>query len=78
MSQIKNELILCTQTSNDIVDYRTFGNTIINQCQIDLKVFSRENKYPTYFYQMYLRKPKNGLFEDNPIPIKGPKAKPKI
>jgi len=70
MFPIKNELILCTQTSSDTEDYRTFGNTIINQCQIDLKVFSRENKYPTYFYQMYLRRPKDDLFEDNPIPIK--------
>ena len=69
MDPIKNELILCTQTFNDTIDYRSFGNTIINQCKINLTVFSKENNYSNYFYQMYLKKQKNNSFEDIPIPV---------
>ena len=52
---MKNELILCTQTYNDTNDFRSFGNTVLNQCKINLTVFAKENKYPVYFYQMYLK-----------------------
>ena len=69
MKEIENELILCTQTYNDTVDFRSFGNTVINKCEIDLSIFSRTRNYPTYFYQLYLRKQDSDDFEDIPIPI---------
>ena len=55
LKEIENELILCTQTHNDTVDFRKFGNTIINECSIDLSLFSKD-KYTPIFYQMYLQK----------------------
>ena len=54
MDPIKNELILCTQTYNDTIDFLSFGNTIINQCQVNLTTFSKEN-YQMFFYQMYIK-----------------------
>lgn len=46
---------MCTQTYNDTVDYRSFGNTIINRCQIHSKFLSKENNYPIYFYELLLK-----------------------
>ena len=65
---MKNELILCTQTYNDTEDFRRFGNTVINRCVINSTIFRKENNYPIYFYELYLRYP-NGKFEDKPIPV---------
>jgi hypothetical protein len=55
MDPIKNELILCTHSHNDTIDFRTFGDTIINECQIDYQYFKSLN-YSSIFYQMYLKK----------------------
>ena len=54
MNPIGNELILCSQTYDDTVDFRKFGNTIVQTCQIDLHLLGKGN-YTTYFYQMYLK-----------------------
>ena len=54
MIPLGNELILCTQTYNDTNDFRKFGNTIINSCSVDLRLYMKEN-YETKFYQMYLK-----------------------
>lgn len=67
MDPIKNELILCTHSHNDTVDFRTFGDSIINECQIDFKYFGNLN-YSSYFYQMYLKKNDN-TFEEIPVEI---------
>ena len=64
MSPIGNELIFCSQTYNDSVDFRKFGNTILNTCTIDMKLF---DKTATYFYQMYLKVEENDF---QLIPIK--------
>ena len=44
----KNELILCAHSYNDTIDFKTFGDTIINECQIDSKYF-KDLKYPSFF-----------------------------
>ena len=67
MNPIENELILCSQTYNDSVDFRKIGNTIINKCSIDMKLFENNN-YKTYFYQMYLKTDENN-YELIPINV---------
>ena len=67
MNPIENELILCSQTYNDSVDFRKIGNTIINKCSIDMKLFEKNN-YKTYFYQMYLKTDENN-YELIPINV---------
>ena len=52
--KIKNELILCTQSHNDTIDFRTFGDTIINECQIDYQYFKSLN-YSSIF-SLYLNR----------------------
>ena len=55
MNKIGNELILCSQSYDDTVDFRKFGNTIlIEECAINLALLGKDN-YTTYFYQMYLK-----------------------
>ena len=65
MEPIKNELILCTHSHNDTIDFRTFGDTIINECAIDFQYFFNPN-YPSYFYQMYIKKNDNS-FQEIPV-----------
>ena len=65
---MKNELILCTQTYNDTKDFRSFGNTIKNECKINPLIFSKEKYYSIYFYELYLKLP-TGEFYQKPIPI---------
>ena len=67
MNPISNELILCSQTYDDSVDYRKFGNIISHECEIDLNLFGKDN-YTTYFYQMYLKKGDND-FQIIPVDI---------
>ena len=68
MSPIKNELILCTQTYDDTIDVKNFGNTIINQCTVNLTIFSKEN-YEMLFYQMYIKIQNTGEFREIPVMI---------
>ena len=68
MSPIKNELILCTQTYDDTIDVKNFGNTIINQCTVNLTIFSKEN-YEMLFYQMYIKIQNSGEFREIPVMI---------
>ena len=68
MSPIKNELILCTQTYDDTIDIKNFGNTIINQCTVNLTIFSKEN-YEMLFYQMYIKIQNTGEFREIPVMI---------
>ena len=69
MNPIGNELILCSQTYDDSVDFRKIGNTIKNYCKIDIRLFKKDN-YTTYFYQMYL-KINDDDFQIIPIKING-------
>ena len=66
MNKIGNELILCSQSYDDTVDFRKFGNTIVHRCTINLNSFDRKN-YTTYFYQMYLKTTTN--FQIIPVRI---------
>lgn len=68
MTPLKNELIMCTKTYNDTEDFRSFGNTVINECTIDSEMFRKEKKFPIYFYQMYLRLP-DQTFKEIPITV---------
>ena len=63
MSPLKNELILCTQTYNDTKDFRSFGNTILNECYLNATMLWKENNYPIYFYQLYINLPNETLIE---------------
>ena len=67
MEQIKNELILCTHSHNDSVDFRTFGDSIINECTLDHRYFANSN-YSSYFYQMYLKQ-NDGSFKEIPVSV---------
>ena len=61
---------MCSQTYNDTVDFKSFGNSIINRCEINSTFFSKENKYPIYFYEMFLRvNDENNKEEYKRIPI---------
>ena len=68
MFPLKNELILCTQTYNDTKDFRSFGNTILNHCSINATMLWKENNYPIYFYQLYM-KFQNDTFIEIPVTI---------
>ena len=68
MSEITNELIMCSQTFNDTKDFRRFGNTIINKCQIN-KSFLQKDNYPIYFYQLYLKENDEKGFKEIPVTI---------
>ena len=46
---------MCSQTYNDTIDFRSFGNTIFNRCGINSTFFKLENNYPIYFYEMLLK-----------------------
>ena len=46
---------MCSQTFNDTIDFRSFGNTIFNRCGINSTSFKLENNYPIYFYEMLLK-----------------------
>ena len=67
MNPIGNELILCSQTYDDTVDFRKFGNTLKISCNIDMNLLSQGN-YSTYFYQMYIKLSENN-FKIIPIQI---------
>lgn len=67
MDPIKNELILCTHSHNDTVDFRTFGDSIINECTIDFNYFINLN-YSSNFYQMYLKE-NDGNFKEIPVEV---------
>ena len=67
MNPIGNELILCSQTYDDTVDFRKFGNTLKITCNIDMNLLSQGN-YSTYFYQMYIKLSENN-FKIIPIQI---------
>ena len=67
MNKIGNELILCSQSYDDTVDFRKFGNTIMHRCTIAMDTFNKE-KFTTYFYQMYLKTNETN-FEIIPVKI---------
>ena len=67
MNKIGNELILCSQSYDDTVDFRKFGNTIKHRCTIAMDTFNKEN-FTTYFYQMYLKTNETN-FEIIPVKI---------
>ena len=60
---------MCTQTFNDTQDFKSFGNTIINRCEINSTFFTKENKYPVYFYEMLLELDNDNKKEFKQIPV---------
>ena len=68
MSPLKNELMICTKTFNDTEDFRSFGNTVINECTVNSTMLSKDKKLEIYFYQMYIKIP-NGEFKEIPITV---------
>jgi hypothetical protein len=62
------ELELCSQTYEDGFEYRSFGTTIINTCNIDLsKYFSRNSTM--YFYELFMMDPTTNKLIDIPLMI---------
>ena len=53
MSKLSDELILCTSTYNDTVDFLSFATSLENACELDLKQF-RSRSYKMMFYELYL------------------------
>ena len=53
MSRLSDELILCTSTYNDTVDFLSFATSLENSCELDLTQF-RSRSYKMMFYELYL------------------------
>lgn len=68
MTLLTNELELCSNTYEDGYEYRSFGTTIINECNLDMSKFLGRN-YTMYFYELYLNDPTNNQLIDIPIMI---------
>lgn len=68
MELLKNHLELCSKTYEDGINYRSFGSTIINKCNIDLSGYITRN-YTMYFYELFLLDPTTNKFIDIPILI---------
>jgi meckelin len=68
MTLLTNELELCSNTYEDGYEYRSFGTTIINRCNINLSKFLDRN-FTMYFYELYLLDPTTNLLIDVPIMI---------
>ena len=67
-TELKNELIMCSQTFNDTKDFRRFGNTIVNKCKINTSFLKKDN-YPVYFYQLYLKENNEDELIEIPVTI---------
>jgi meckelin len=68
IKQLTSELNLCSKTYEDGIDYRSFGKTIINRCEINLCEYQTKN-HTMYFYEMYMLDPKQNELIDIPIMI---------
>lgn len=56
--EVNSEFILCTKMYNDEQDYRRFGNTIVNECDINLNSYLKRD-YQMYFYEVFLKDKEN-------------------
>lgn len=68
INRLTNELNLCSKTYEDGVDYRSFGKTIINRCDIDLSQYQTVN-HTMFFYELYMFDPVQNELIDIPIMI---------
>ena len=53
MSKLSDELILCTSTYNDTVDFLSFATSLQNKCTLDLTQY-KSRSYRMFFYELYL------------------------
>lgn len=68
MKILTTELQLCSNSYEDGYEFRSFGTTIINRCNIDLSKYITRN-HTMYFYELYLKDPTNNQLIDIPIMI---------
>lgn len=54
MSELTTELELCSTSYEDGIQFRSFGSTIINRCNIDLTQYFSRSNHTMYFYELYL------------------------
>ena len=68
LNKLKGELILCSSTYNDTIDFLTFGATIVKKCTIDIQKFQGRD-YTMFFYELFLKHPSSTDMIDIPIVI---------
>jgi meckelin len=76
INQLTTDFNLCSKSFEDGMNYRSFGETIINNCNINLWEYQTMN-YTMYFYELYLFDPVQNILIDIPIMIdniQNPKA----
>ena len=64
--ELKNELILCTNTYNDTEDFRSVGVTLVNECFLDPNKLMNSKMN---FYELYLKIKRSNFEEYFPIPV---------
>ena len=68
MEPLRNQLILCSESSEDSERFRTFGSLLIKSCNIDISKFLSRN-YTMYFYELFLSNPLTNKLMDIPVMI---------
>jgi len=68
INQLTTDFNLCSKSYEDGMNYRSFGETIINKCNINLWEYQTMN-YTMYFYELYLFDPVQNTLIDIPIKI---------
>ncbi len=68
MAELTTELELCSETFEDGFEFRSFGTTIENRCNINLAKYLNRN-YTTFFYELYLLDPTTKELIDIPVMI---------
>ena len=68
MDPLTTEFEFCSKSYDDGVRYRSFGNTIIQNCYINLAQYLLRN-YTMIFYELYLFDPVQQIYIDIPIMI---------
>ena len=53
MSELSDELILCTSSYTDTADFLSFATSVENKCTLDLVQY-RSRSYKMFFYELYL------------------------
>lgn len=68
--EVNREFILCTKKYSDSEDYRRIGNTIVNECEINLSLYLNRD-YLMYFYEVFLKNTNSSdPYVDIPVVIK--------
>jgi hypothetical protein len=65
---LTTQLQFCSKSYEDGINYKSFGSTIVNKCNINLAEFEDRN-YTMYFYELFLYDTQNQKYIDIPVMI---------